>query len=91
LKYHDEACGGENARLRSINAKYEKAIEDHEEHLELHNCHIDVEVKIKGKYRELLKNILEKLEHAKGCNTLRDDVYEMAEELDEFKHLAEGK
>jgi hypothetical protein len=77
-------------RLRSIKAKYEKAIEDHQEHLDLHNSHIAVEVKVKGQYRELLGNILEKLDQGKGCKTLRNEVYEMAEELDEFKHLDEG-
>jgi hypothetical protein len=90
LKYHDDTCEGENARLRSIKAKYEKAIEDHQEHLDLHNSHIAVEVKVKGRYRELLGNILKQLDQSKGNKTLRDEAYEMAEELDEFKHLDEG-
>jgi hypothetical protein len=58
--------------------------------LDLHNSHIAVEVKVKGRYRELLGNILEQLDQSKGNKTLRDEAYEMAEELDEFKHLDEG-
>lgn len=82
LQYHDDTCEAENARLRAITAKYEKAVDDHQEHLDMHNTHIEAEEKIKDCYKKLLDKILVRLEESKGYKVLTSEVREMAEELD---------
>ena len=79
LQFHDETCVTEHSKLVRIEKQYRNAVQDHEDHLELHNQYASAESKICRIYDKALSEVLLLVDKKCGDHALRTEVHEIAD------------
>lgn len=82
LKYHDDVCVSENAKLNKLVEQYRVTIEQHQEHLDTCTAHADAESHMRSLYEDAMDKTIELLDvGCVGDKDLVPDVRSMMEAI----------